>query len=68
MAKDPSVRAVVVTMELDNPTGYGRIIKDADGNLERIVEEKDATDEERQVTEVNTGTYLFDTRKSFSKG
>lgn len=45
----------LLTVELDNPTGYGRIIRDGAGKVLRIVEEKDATPEERAVREVNTG-------------
>lgn len=60
-----NVRAVVLTMELDNPTGYGRIVKDAAGNFRKIVEEKDAGADERAIREVNTGTYVFDKRLLF---
>lgn len=49
----------VLTAQMPNPTGYGRIIRDGEQVLQ-IVEEKDATDEQRQVTEINTGTYIFD--------
>lgn len=49
----------VLTAEMSDPYGYGRIIRDGEQVL-RIVEEKDATDEQRQVTEINSGTYLFD--------
>ena len=49
----------VLTAEMPNPTGYGRIIRDGEQVL-RIVEEKDADEHERQVTEINTGTYIFD--------
>ncbi len=45
----------LVTQHLDNPTGYGRIVRDADGNVLCNVEEKDATEEQRRITEVNTG-------------
>jgi UDP-N-acetylglucosamine diphosphorylase/glucosamine-1-phosphate N-acetyltransferase len=60
-----SARAVVLTMKLDNPTGYGRIVKDGAGNFLKIVEEKDAGAEERAIREVNTGTYVFDKRLLF---
>ena len=60
-----SVKAVVVTMIQANPHGYGRIVKDSQGNLERIVEEKDASDDIKKIREVNTGTYLFDARCLF---
>ena len=59
----------VLTMSPEDPTGYGRIVRDLDGNLIRIVEEKDATDEEKKIREVNSGiiiadkTWLFDTLK-----
>ena len=59
-------KAVVLTMLLQNPSGYGRIIKDENENFIRIVEEKDADAEEKKVREVNTGTYLFDSRSLFS--
>lgn len=55
----PGVRGVVLGMVPKSPTGYGRLVRDANGRLERIVEERDATDEERRIAEVNTGTYVF---------
>ena len=51
--------ASVLSAMLPDPFGYGRIIRDDFGNIDRIVEERDATDEERSVDEVNTGVYLF---------
>jgi bifunctional UDP-N-acetylglucosamine pyrophosphorylase/glucosamine-1-phosphate N-acetyltransferase len=45
----------LLTTHLDNPRGYGRIIRDANDNITAIVEEKDATDEQREICEVNTG-------------
>lgn len=45
----------VLTVHLQQPTGYGRIVRDVLGHVERIVEEKDATDAEREINEVNTG-------------
>ncbi|HJY99052.1 MAG TPA: Mur ligase family protein [Patescibacteria group bacterium] len=48
-----------VTLTKDNPTGLGRIIRDKDGEVEGIVEEKDATLEQRKIKEVNDGLYIF---------
>ena len=45
----------LLTIALDDPTGYGRIIRDGDGRVLRIVEQKDASDEEKRVREINTG-------------
>jgi UDP-N-acetylglucosamine diphosphorylase/glucosamine-1-phosphate N-acetyltransferase len=55
-----TTKAVVLTMKLENPFGYGRIIRDESDNFVKIVEEKDADDCERMVQEVNTGTYIVD--------
>jgi len=48
----------VLTALLENPKGYGRIVKDNAGALLRIVEERDATEEEREIREINSGIYL----------
>jgi bifunctional UDP-N-acetylglucosamine pyrophosphorylase/glucosamine-1-phosphate N-acetyltransferase len=58
--------ATVLTADLGDPTGYGRIVRGEDGNVERIVEHKDATEEERKITEINTGTFCFDNQKLFA--
>lgn len=50
----------VLTAKVDDPTGYGRIIKDEDGNFIKIVEQKDASEEEQKVNEINSGMYMFD--------
>ncbi|MBK6301158.1 MAG: bifunctional UDP-N-acetylglucosamine diphosphorylase/glucosamine-1-phosphate N-acetyltransferase GlmU [Actinomycetales bacterium] len=55
-----SVAVTVVTSHISDPTGYGRIVRDADGSVARIVEQKDATDDERAITEVNSGIYAFE--------
>jgi bifunctional UDP-N-acetylglucosamine pyrophosphorylase / glucosamine-1-phosphate N-acetyltransferase len=52
--------AAMLTAVLDDPTGYGRVLRDADGTVRRIVEHRDATDEERAVGEINAGMYLVD--------
>ncbi|KFI86874.1 UDP-N-acetylglucosamine pyrophosphorylase [Bifidobacterium pullorum subsp. saeculare DSM 6531 = LMG 14934] len=52
--------ATVLTTILDDPTGYGRIIRDREGNVLRIVEQKDANRSELAVQEVNTSVYVFD--------
>lgn len=59
-------KATILTAITDNPTGYGRIIRNASGLVEKIVEHKDANEEERSVKEINTGTYCFDNRLLFS--
>lgn len=51
--------ATILTAQEKDPFGYGRIIRDEKGAFARIVEEKDATKEEREVSETNTGTYCF---------
>ncbi len=51
--------ATLLSARLDDPSGYGRIIRGADGGVDRIVEQKEATDEEAAVTEINAGVYVF---------
>ncbi|MFB9974824.1 bifunctional UDP-N-acetylglucosamine diphosphorylase/glucosamine-1-phosphate N-acetyltransferase GlmU [Allobacillus sp. SKP2-8] len=55
----------VLTTELENPSGYGRIVRNESNEVAKIVEDKDATDEEKQLTEINTGTYCFDNKMLF---
>ncbi|MEU4573732.1 bifunctional UDP-N-acetylglucosamine diphosphorylase/glucosamine-1-phosphate N-acetyltransferase GlmU [Nonomuraea sp. ATR24] len=50
----------VLTAEVPDPTGYGRIVRDPDGAVLEIVEEKDATPEQRAIKEMNSGIYAFD--------
>ncbi len=53
---------VLLTVNLPNPTGYGRIVRNRDGDVQCIVEEKDATPEQREIREVNTGILLVPTK------
>jgi bifunctional UDP-N-acetylglucosamine pyrophosphorylase/glucosamine-1-phosphate N-acetyltransferase len=55
MAAASDTTLALLTVSMDNPTGYGRILRDGAGKVTRIVEEKDATADERRVQEVNTG-------------
>ena len=56
----------ILSVRLENPTGYGRIIRDESDRFLRIVEQKDATPEEQAVKEINSGIYCFDARKLFA--
>ncbi|ENH97619.1 UDP-N-acetylglucosamine diphosphorylase [Gracilibacillus halophilus YIM-C55.5] len=58
-------KVTLLTAHAHEPTGYGRIIRDDAGQVERIVEEKDATTQEKGVQEINTGTYAFDNQLLF---
>ena len=57
--RDSGAAATVLSARPDDATGYGRIIRSEQGGFDRIVEQKDATDKERAVGEVNAGVYLF---------
>ncbi len=57
--KNNGYSATVITAEVDDPTGYGRIIRDDKGDVIKIVEEKDANPEEAAIKEINSGMYCF---------
>lgn len=57
--RDSGVAATVLTAELDDPTGYGRVVRGRSGTVVGIVEQKDATPEELEIREVNTSIYVF---------
>lgn len=57
--------ATLLTMKLDEPGGYGRVIRAGDGSLEAIVEARDATADQRRIEEVNAGIYVFDEEALF---
>ena len=54
--------ATVLTTKVPDPFGYGRIVKDSTDTVLRIVEEKEATEKEKEIKEVNTGVYCFDSK------
>lgn len=58
--KNNGNQATVITAILDDATGYGRIVRDNDGSVLKIVEQKDASKEEKKINEVNSGMYVFD--------
>lgn len=60
--KEKDFKATVLTADLPNPKGYGRIVRDPEGELKKIVEEKDASEEEKAIREINSGIYCFDGR------
>jgi len=56
----------ILSVRLENPTGYGRIVRDEGSQFIRIVEQKDAISEEQQIKEINSGIYCFASRKLFA--
>lgn len=56
----------ILTVRLENPTGYGRIVRDEANRFLKIVEQKEATEEERQIRESNSGIYCFESDKLFA--
>ncbi len=58
--------ATVISAKVDDPTGYGRIVRDKNGNLKAIVEQKDADEETLKINEVNSGGFWFDAQQLLS--
>ncbi|MFG1674252.1 bifunctional UDP-N-acetylglucosamine diphosphorylase/glucosamine-1-phosphate N-acetyltransferase GlmU [Micromonospora sp. NPDC049282] len=58
--EDAAAAATVLAAEVPDPTGLGRIVRDVQGRLEQIVEERDATPQQRALREINAGIYAFD--------
>lgn len=65
MREKSGAAVVVLTMQPEDPFGYGRIVRDGGGSVARIVEQKDATPEEAALTECNSGFYCFDSQALF---
>lgn len=63
--RQTAAACTILSVELQNPTGYGRIVRDKDGSFTRIVEHKDATTDQRQIKEINSGIYCFEARDLF---
>lgn len=63
--EESNAKATILTALADDPHGYGRVIRAEDGSVSNIVEEKDASSEEKAVQEINTGTYCFDNEELF---
>jgi bifunctional UDP-N-acetylglucosamine pyrophosphorylase/glucosamine-1-phosphate N-acetyltransferase len=55
----------LLSVRLEDPTGYGRVVRDEEGRFLKIVEQRDAAPEERQIGEINAGIYCFETRLLF---
>ncbi|MBA3530126.1 MAG: bifunctional UDP-N-acetylglucosamine diphosphorylase/glucosamine-1-phosphate N-acetyltransferase GlmU, partial [Propionibacteriaceae bacterium] len=58
--REAKAAVTVLTARLDDPSGYGRVVRDADQRVSEIVEHKDASEEQRRVSEINSGIYVFD--------
>jgi bifunctional UDP-N-acetylglucosamine pyrophosphorylase / glucosamine-1-phosphate N-acetyltransferase len=58
--RDRQAAATILTARAPDPSGYGRILRDADGMVSGIVEQRDADDIQREITEINSGIYVFD--------
>lgn len=63
--EETNAKATILTARAEDPTGYGRIVRNDNGFVEKIVEHKDATEQERSINEINTGTYCFDNKLLF---
>ncbi|MFD2639664.1 bifunctional UDP-N-acetylglucosamine diphosphorylase/glucosamine-1-phosphate N-acetyltransferase GlmU [Piscibacillus salipiscarius] len=63
--EDQQAQVTVLTSILEDPTGYGRVIRNEHNEVEKIVEHKDASEDELSVNEINTGVYCFDNHLLF---
>ena len=65
--KNSNAAATILTADLDDATGYGRIIRNQNNNLKKIVEHKDASEVEKDIKEINTGIYIFNSEILFNE-
>ncbi|WP_079504187.1 bifunctional UDP-N-acetylglucosamine diphosphorylase/glucosamine-1-phosphate N-acetyltransferase GlmU [Mesobacillus jeotgali] len=63
--EETNAKATILTARAEDPAGYGRIVRNSEGFVEKIVEHKDANEQERAIDEINTGTYCFDNKMLF---
>ncbi|WP_033663894.1 sugar phosphate nucleotidyltransferase, partial [Bacillus cereus] len=64
--EEAGAKATVLTAYIEEPAGYGRIVRNENGHVEKIVEHKDANEVELSIKEINTGTYCFDNKALFA--
>jgi bifunctional UDP-N-acetylglucosamine pyrophosphorylase/glucosamine-1-phosphate N-acetyltransferase len=64
--RNENAACTILTVRMENPTGYGRVVRDANNSFQKIVEQRDATEEERQIREINSGIYCFESDKLFT--
>ena len=57
--------ASMLTSDMENPEGYGRVVRDVDGNLKKVQEHKDCNTKELEINEINSGIYIFNNQKLF---
>jgi bifunctional UDP-N-acetylglucosamine pyrophosphorylase/glucosamine-1-phosphate N-acetyltransferase len=64
--RESGAQCSILSVRLENPTGYGRIIRDENQGFARIVEQRDASDEEKLIREINSGIYCFESKQLFA--
>jgi bifunctional UDP-N-acetylglucosamine pyrophosphorylase/glucosamine-1-phosphate N-acetyltransferase len=61
--RNEKLDAVVISADVEDPSGYGRIVRDGSGSFKRIVEHRDASPDEKNIREINSGMYIFSAEK-----
>lgn len=64
--EEQNAAVTILTAHADDPFGYGRMVRDSEGNVVKIVEQKDASETEKKIQEINTGVFCFDNELLFS--